>query len=61
MLLSFMSESRRLDNRRLKRELRLRAALPDGAHRAAGLSLARRDQMPCGVRRVFMRSTRVHA
>ena len=28
MLLSFMSESRRLDNRRLKRELRLRLRYP---------------------------------
>jgi hypothetical protein len=29
MLLSFMSESRRLDNTRLKRELRLRLRYPD--------------------------------
>jgi hypothetical protein len=28
MLMSFMSESRRLDNRRLKRELRLRLRYP---------------------------------
>ncbi len=61
MLMSFMSESRRLDNRRLVHELRLRlryptctpACWPDG--RPLEL-VACRAQMPCGLRRVFMRS-----
>ena len=32
MLYSFMSESRRIDNARMKRELRLRLAYPTPAH-----------------------------
>jgi hypothetical protein len=35
MLLSFMSESRRLDNHRMKRELRLKLQMP---HARQGLS-----------------------
>ena len=40
MTLSFMSESRRLDNRRLKRELKVRLRYPDVA---VGLAAARRE------------------
>jgi hypothetical protein len=41
MLLSFMSESRRLDNTRLKRELRVRLRHPDVAATLARLRSAR--------------------
>lgn len=44
-VLSFMNESRRLDNTRLKRELRVRLAYPD-VH--AGLSAAMRSSPPQG-------------
>lgn len=40
MQLSFMSESRRLDNRRIRRELRVRLRYPDVA---AGIAAARAE------------------
>jgi len=43
-LLSFMSESRRLDNTRLKRELRIRLRHPDVASTLARLTLPKRKQ-----------------
>jgi nucleoside-diphosphate-sugar epimerase len=44
MLLSFMSESRRLDNTRLKRELRVRLRHPDVAATLARMRGARRPE-----------------
>jgi nucleoside-diphosphate-sugar epimerase len=40
MLLSFMSESRRLDNRRLRQELGVRLRHPDVAEAVAAMALA---------------------
>ena len=58
MQLSFMSESRRLDNTRLKRELRAAAALPDG--RANGIGA--HDALGCGVDSDALRlAQRLHA
>ncbi|MBC3871563.1 SDR family oxidoreductase [Undibacterium oligocarboniphilum] len=53
VLLSFMSESRRLDNRRLHQELRMQLTYPqvaDGIAAARAFYLERRRNLPCGFR-----------